>query len=77
MTRCFVADHVTGTFALRRHFPEMKSVISASSGAKADVLLKHGEVVKFGSLSVEARATPGHTNGCMSFVFGNGECRGV
>lgn len=33
------------------------------SGAVADVLIKHGETVKFGEHELEVRSTPGHTNG--------------
>jgi rhodanese-related sulfurtransferase len=31
--------------------------------------LRHGDLVHFGGRSLEARATPGHTNGCMSYVL--------
>jgi len=30
--------------------------------------LKHGDIVRFGDESIEVRATPGHTAGCLSFV---------
>ena len=29
---------------------------------------KHGEKVEFGKYTIEVRATPGHTNGCVTFV---------
>ena len=49
-------------------FPECKSVICNESGAKADVHVKDGELIKIGEsgktpLVLECRATPGHTNG--------------
>ena len=31
--------------------------------------LSHGSNLTFGRHSLEARSTPGHTNGCMSFVL--------
>jgi len=31
--------------------------------AKADVQLKDGDKIKFGKYELEARSTPGHTNG--------------
>ncbi len=43
--------------------------LSARSGAAgADIHLQPGDQVRFGNRYVEARATPGHTDGCMTFV---------
>ena len=66
-THCH-ADHVTGTGELRKKVPSMKSVISKVSGAKADLLVSHGDQVKFGDQSVEVKSTPGHTDGCVTYV---------
>ena len=33
-----------------------------------DLPLSHGDVVRFGPQALEVRATPGHTEGCGSFV---------
>ncbi|XP_052805663.1 persulfide dioxygenase ETHE1, mitochondrial-like [Mya arenaria] len=63
------ADHITGTGRIKEKIPSCKSVISAAGNAKADVQLKDGETVKFGRFELEARSTPGHTNGCMTFVW--------
>lgn len=63
------ADHITGTGRLKKLIPELKSVISEASGAKADVHVKDGDTIKFGEFQLEVRATPGHTNGCVSFVL--------
>ncbi|CAF2710800.1 unnamed protein product [Rotaria sp. Silwood2] len=68
------ADHITGSGKLKTLFPECKSVLSDKSGAKADIYVKDGEFIKIGEssktpLTLECRATPGHTNGCMSFVW--------
>ena len=62
------ADHITGTFLLKNKTNCLKSVISEASGATADVLLKPGDRITFGSRYVEAIPTPGHTDGCMSYV---------
>ena len=40
---------------------------AARSGA--DRLLRHGEHVAFGARQLQVRATPGHTNGCLSYVL--------
>jgi len=63
------ADHVTGAWLLRKRLGS-KIAISAASGANgADILLEDGDRITFGKRYVTARSTPGHTNGCMSFVL--------
>jgi glyoxylase-like metal-dependent hydrolase (beta-lactamase superfamily II)/rhodanese-related sulfurtransferase len=63
------ADHVTGAWLLRQRCGS-RIVLSAAAGAQgADRLLQHGERVGFGGRFVEARATPGHTSGCTSYVL--------
>ena len=66
-THCH-ADHVTGTYLLKNEFPNIKSVISKSSGALADKYLENEDILKFGAFELLSMATPGHTNGCVSFV---------
>jgi sulfur dioxygenase len=62
------ADHITGTGLLKEKVEGVRSVISEASGAKADVKIGSGDRIVFGSRYVEARATPGHTEGCFSYV---------
>lgn len=62
------ADHITGTGHLKQLLPNVKSVISARSGARADKHLADGDCLQFGRHQITAIATPGHTSGCMSFV---------
>jgi len=62
------ADHITGTGLLKKLVPEIKSVISKYSGAEADVLVEHGSVIEFGKHKLEVLATPGHTNGCVTYL---------
>ena len=51
---------------------EVKSVISKRAGAMADVLIDEGDVVEVGtSVKLKCLATPGHTDGCVSFVLGD------
>lgn len=57
------ADHITGTGVLKKLIPNSKSVISEKSKAEADISVKNGEVIDFGSHQLEVRETPGHTNG--------------
>src|SRR5438034_172834 len=63
------ADHVTGAWLLKT-LCGSAIAISAESGAKgADRYLKHGDRVQFGSRYLEVRATPGHTQGCVTYVL--------
>lgn len=62
------ADHVTGTGEIKKRIPTCKSVI-AEPKAAADVHIKHGDQIKFGKYQLECRATPGHTDGCMTYVW--------
>jgi len=62
------ADHITGTGAIKAKLSDVRSVISAASGAKADVHVSPGDLIRFGRHSLEVRATPGHTDGCVTFV---------
>ncbi|KAI9335888.1 beta-lactamase-like protein [Obelidium mucronatum] len=67
-THCH-ADHITGTHLLRQKFPAMQSGISANAGSRADILLSDSQTISVGKFALECRATPGHTDGCMSFVL--------
>ncbi|KAK6640850.1 Ethylmalonic encephalopathy 1 [Polyplax serrata] len=62
------ADHITGTGKLKSIFPECKSVISKASGAAADVKVTENDSIQFGKHKLEIRPTPGHTNGCLTYV---------
>lgn len=62
------ADHVTASGLLKQRLGA-KSVLSERSGAVcADVLVKQGDHLAFGDFELEVRETPGHTNGCLSYV---------
>ncbi len=63
------ADHVTGAWILKRQLGS-DIAISAESGARgADRYLKHADRVPFGDHYLEVRATPGHTQGCVTYVL--------
>lgn len=62
------ADHVTGSGVLR-HRLGLKTVTSKHGGADcSDLHVDDGDVIKFGKHAIEVRATPGHTDGCLTFV---------
>jgi sulfur dioxygenase len=65
------ADHVTGASILKKRLGS-KVAVSAASGAEgADRYLADRERVAFGRRYLEVRATPGHTDGCLSYVLDN------
>jgi len=63
------ADHITGSGRLKQLLPGVQSVISAAAGADADVKVKDGDVISCGSIQLEVRGTPGHTEGCVTYVL--------
>jgi len=63
------ADHVTGASLLRQRLGSRIALGAASGAAGADLALAHGDRVNFGAHYLEARETPGHTNGCMTYVL--------
>lgn len=67
------ADHITGSGLLRKRLGS-KAVVGVNAGTGcADVLVDDGSRLKFGSLALEVRATPGHTDGCVTFVTADHE----
>jgi len=63
------ADHVTGGWLLKQHLGSRIAVSAASGAEGADRLLEHGARLSFGARNLEVRATPGHTNGCVTYVL--------
>jgi sulfur dioxygenase len=65
------ADHVTASGSLGSRLGT-KTVLSERAGVGyADVLVKDGDKIRFGKHELEARETPGHTDGCLTFVTGD------
>jgi glyoxylase-like metal-dependent hydrolase (beta-lactamase superfamily II)/rhodanese-related sulfurtransferase len=63
------ADHVTGASLLKRRTGS-RIMLSAASGAEgADRYLTQDDVVVFGARRLLVRATPGHTNSCLTYVL--------
>jgi glyoxylase-like metal-dependent hydrolase (beta-lactamase superfamily II) len=63
------ADHVTGAWLLKQRLGSRIAIAAAGGAEGADRLLKHGDVVAFGARTLEVRATPGHTDGCLTYVL--------
>jgi sulfur dioxygenase len=63
------ADHITSSCPLKQKFTNAQIVLGESNPvACADVLIKGQEALKFGDYQITAMTTPGHTDGCMSYV---------
>src|SRR6185369_1203907 len=65
-THCH-ADHVTGAWLMRQAVGSRIALGGAYEAVNVDHRLGHGEVVRFGAEALAVRATPGHTDGCLSF----------
>lgn len=65
------ADHVTGADTLRKMLGS-KSVVHRDAGAMCgDLLVTDGVHIHVGTIDLEVRYTPGHTNGCISYFAGD------
>jgi len=63
------ADHVTGAWLIKNRLGSKIALAQASGATGADWMLQDGDRVAFGKRSLEVRATPGHTNGCLTYVL--------
>lgn len=62
------ADHITGTGCLKK-LSGCESIISRCSGAKADIYVDENDNISFGRHQLRVLATPGHTNGCVTYYI--------
>src|SRR5438270_10966882 len=63
------ADHVTGAWLLKQRTGSRIMLSKASGAEGADRLLAQDDVVSFGGRRLLVRATPGHTDGCLTLVL--------
>lgn len=63
------ADHVTGASLLKQHLGSSIALSAVSGAEGADLAVVHGTRVAFGGRYLEARETPGHTSGCLTYVL--------
>jgi sulfur dioxygenase len=66
-THCH-ADHVTGAWLMKAAFGSRIGLSHEYGAHNVDLPLLHGAALRFGDETLEVRATPGHTAGCLSFV---------
>jgi sulfur dioxygenase len=62
------ADHVTAAWLIKQKYKAQIVLSGRYAVDSVDVAVDHGDVLAFGNCSVEARATPGHTVGCLTYV---------
>ncbi len=65
------ADHVTGAWLLQQRSGSRILGAAAGGAQGLDRTLEHGDRVDFGARHLQVRATPGHTDGCLTFVLGD------
>jgi len=63
------ADHVTGAWLLKHRFGSQIMLAAASGAEGADRYLAQDDVIAFGERRILVRATPGHTDGCLTLVL--------
>jgi sulfur dioxygenase len=63
------ADHVTGSWLMHEATGCAIGLAAVARAENVTLPLAHGDRVAFGSRFVEVRATPGHTDGCLTFVL--------
>jgi glyoxylase-like metal-dependent hydrolase (beta-lactamase superfamily II)/rhodanese-related sulfurtransferase len=63
------ADHVTGGWMHKRQFGSDIVISKASDAQGADRYVVDGDMISFGKRYIQVRATPGHTNGCLTYVL--------
>lgn len=69
-THCH-ADHVTGSWLLQQATGCKIALSSKYGAAGVDKPLDDGDVIVFGSARLDVWATPGHTDGCLTYVTGS------
>jgi glyoxylase-like metal-dependent hydrolase (beta-lactamase superfamily II)/rhodanese-related sulfurtransferase len=65
------ADHVTGSWLMHQGTGSGIALAAAARAENVTLPLQHGDRVSFGGRSLEVRSTPGHTDGCVSYVLDN------
>ena len=66
------ADHVTGSWLMHQATGSAIALAAAARAENVTLPLAHGDRVAFGDRHLEVRSTPGHTDGCVSYVLDDG-----
>ncbi|NOY93191.1 MAG: MBL fold metallo-hydrolase [Deltaproteobacteria bacterium] len=63
------ADHITGAWLMKKAVGSKVALSKRCGASGVDLPIEHGNVIPMGHYAIEVRATPGHTDGCVSYVF--------
>ena len=63
------ADHVTGSWLMHQATGCAIGLAASISATNVTLALHHGDRIEFGTRHLEVRSTPGHTDGCLTFVL--------
>jgi glyoxylase-like metal-dependent hydrolase (beta-lactamase superfamily II)/rhodanese-related sulfurtransferase len=63
------ADHVTGSWLMHEATGCAIALAAAARAENVSQPLQHGDRISFGGRHLDVRSTPGHTDGCVSFVL--------
>lgn len=63
------ADHITGSWRLQQATGCAIGLAQVVGAENVTLPLVHGDAVVFGGRHLEVRATPGHTDGCLTYVL--------
>lgn len=64
------ADHITASGLLRERLGIETGVSALCGAVTADMQLNEGDMLQFGTQKIQVIATPGHTPGSVSYVWG-------
>ena len=68
------ADHVTGAWTLKQRTHSQIALAAQSGASGADRYLIDRDQIAFGGRYLTVCATPGHTNGCVTYVLDDETC---
>ena len=63
------ADHVTGSWLMHQASGCAIGLAASAGASNVSLPLHHGDQIPFGGRSLTVRSTPGHTDGCLTFVL--------
>jgi sulfur dioxygenase len=63
------ADHITGSWLMHQATGCAIGLAAAAQADNVSLPLRHGDRVAFGNRFLAVRATPGHTDGCLTYVL--------
>ncbi len=62
------ADHITAAALFRKEEGSEVGVSAVAGVEAADLEFNEGDLIRFGSTTLEVCSTPGHTDGCVTYI---------